>query len=138
MKKLIAMSVVAFATCAGAEETSLWSSVLSAFDDDAMVEAAAKTDAGILSLTQKINDLKDKIEKAGNLTGDKLDELKQQYADLKAKLKAKIEEYKAKQAQQTDEEKKKAKEEKAKVEQIKKDGKALVDSFKSLFKKADD
>lgn len=63
MKKLIAMSAVAFATCAGAEGTSLWSSVLSAFgDDDAIIEAAAKTDAGILSLTQKINDLKAKIE----------------------------------------------------------------------------
>ena len=135
MKKLIAMSVVALAACAGAEETSLWSSVLSAFgNDDAVVEAAAKTDAGILSLTQKINDLKAKIEKARNLPGDKLDELKQQYADLKAKLKAKIEEYKAKQAQQTDEEKKKAEEDKAKVEQVKKDGKTLVDSFKSLFK----
>ena len=138
MKKLIMMGTVALAVCAGAEETSFWSSLFSSAEDtDVVVETAAKADAGIAKLSQQMKDLKAKMAEAKSASGDKWSEFKKdyekKYEDLKAKLKAKLEEYKAREAQKSEEDRKKAEERKAKFEQTKKDSKDLFDSFKSLF-----
>ena len=95
MKKLIMMGAVAFAACAGAEEKSFWSSLLSSAEDtDAVAETAAKADSSIAKLTQQLKDLKAKMNETKKSSGDKWSELKaeyeKKYEDLKAELKAKL------------------------------------------------
>ena len=138
MKKPILIGVLAFAVCAGAEETSFWKSLFtSAEDTDVVAETAAKADSGIAKLTQQLKELKAKMEAAKKSSGDKWAEIKtdyeKKYEELKAKLKAKLDEYTAKQAEESEEERKKAEERKAKVDHAKKGCKDLVDCFKGLF-----
>ncbi len=89
MKKLIAIGIVSFVACAGAEEKSFWSSIFSSAEDtDVAAEAAAKADSSIAQLTKQLGELKVKMDEAQQPSSSAMDELKKQYAARRSRKSA--------------------------------------------------
>ena len=147
MKRLMFMTAMAVAVCASAEENSVIRDLL-ALGDEVLAttdSSAAASTSQIDKLTKQIQQLKDYLKTATNLTAEQKTALKNKLAELKEKLKAKYEELKsglvvtqgvqsASQTANTNGYVAKYAAATNNYQQIKQNGKALIDGLKSLFK----